>query len=315
MYEFLDEGMVYSDLDSRQKIKADWLEETKYARNTKRSYWVDLNSIRYFEQAYDRDLYQFSKSEIEEIIRTKPTSRIGVKKTLLSVISMYIDYCCERGLNLSGNPCNEIDTDNLFEVNHRLLVNNYTVLEDFYSMIDNLSISDIDKLLLTLIRYGVGSSYIGSIKWEDVNRESKLLKVKTKHKTLYLPIDDNFIARVDKAKRCESYWGEKEVTFIDKGYLIKTTKNCKWDTIEGKDVNNKINNLCRANNINRISPNNLRLSRKFDLLFGRLEKKGKITYRDYKDVLGMLDGKETQNKISWLKDLFEAISKVKTEKQ
>lgn len=311
MYSFLDEKQAYETLDQRQKNKANWLEQSNYSVNTKRSYWIALENIKYLEEAKDKDLYQFTKKEIEDLIKSKPTTRIGTKMTLFSIISMYINYCCERGLNPVGNPCDRIITSELFETNSVILEHNYLTLDKFYPMIDSLEISDIDKMLLTLLRYGVNPNSIGTVKWENVNREDLILSVKGEKGTqLYLPIDEEFIKRVDLAKSCEGY-GDK-VSFIDLGYIIKTTKNCNWDTIEPKDIHNKINNFCRANKVSRISPNDLRLARKFDLLFERLEINEEITTRDYREILLLLEGVETQNRVTGIKKLFEAISGVKT---
>lgn len=311
MYSFLDEKQTYETLDQRQKNKANWLEQSNYSANTKRSYWIALENIKYLEEAKDKDLYQFTKKEIEDLIKSKPTTRIGTKMTLFSIISMYINYCCERGLNPVGNPCDRIITSELFETNSVILEHNYLTLDKFYPMIDSLEISDIDKMLLTLLRYGVNPNSIGTVKWENVNREDLILSVKGEKGTqLYLPIDEEFIKRIDLAKSCEGY-GDK-VSFIDLGYIIKTTKNCNWDTIEPKDIHNKINNFCRANKVSRISPNDLRLARKFDLLFERLEINEEITTRDYREILLLLEGVETQNRVTGIKKLFEAISGVKT---
>ena len=311
MYSFLDEKQTYETLDQRQKNKANWLEQSNYSANTKRSYWIALENIKYLEEAKDKDLYQFTKKEIEDLIKSKPTTRIGTKMTLFSIISMYINYCCERGLNPIGNPCDRIITSELFETNSVILEHNYLTLDKFYPMIDSLEISDIDKMLLTLLRYGVNPNSIGTVKWENVNREDLILSVKGEKGTqLYLPIDEEFIKRIDLAKSCEGY-GDK-VSFIDLGYIIKTTKNCNWDTIEPKDIHNKINNFCRANKVSRISPNDLRLARKFDLLFERLEINEEITTRDYREILLLLEGVETQNRVTGIKKLFEAISGVKT---
>ena len=310
MYKFLDEGITYSDLDTMQKTKADWLEESNYSDNTKRSYWIALNGVRYMEESLNKDLYQFTKREIEDLIKSKPTTRIGTKMTLFSVISMYINYCCERGLNPVVNPCDRIITSELFEANARLLEHNYLTLNKFYDMLDNLDISEIDRMLLTLLRYGVNPNDVGKIKWEDVDKENKILKVDTGKKVLYLPVDDEFINMVDIAYFCEGY--KEKVVFIDLGYIIKTTKNCNWETIEPKDIHNKINNFCRANKVPRISPNDLRLARKFDILFDRLENNKEITMNDYREVLELLDGVETQNRVTGIKNLFEAISGTKT---
>ena len=311
MYSFLDEKQTYETLDQRQKNKANWLEQSNYSVNTKRSYWIALENIKYLEEAKDKDLYQFTKKEIEDLIKSKPTTRIGTKMTLFSIISMYINYCCERGLNPVGNPCDRIITSELFETNSVILEHNYLTLDKFYPMIDSLEISDIDKMLLTLLRYGVNPNSIGTVKWENVNREDLILSVEGEKGTqLYLPIDEEFIKRIDLAKSCEGY-GDK-VSFIDLGYIIKTTKNCNWDTIEPKDIHNKINNFCRANKVSRISPNSLRLARKFDLLFERLEINEEVTTRDYREILLLLEGVETQNRVTGIKKLFEAISGVKT---
>jgi len=302
-YSFLEKDLSYRDLDLLRKNKADWLANSDYAENTKKSYWIHFNSIRPFETKKSKDLCWFTKDEIEEVMNSKEAKRLKVRQSLYSVIKKYMVYSFDRGI-ISYNPCDDIDSASLLGEPKV----NYVRLDEFYNFIDSLEMSDIDKLLLTLFRYGVEVDNIGSIKWSDLNESKKELKVNS----LVLPVDERFVERVHKAKVCKHY--HDKVTFIDKGYMIKTSKNCTWDKIPKEQVNNKINNICIFNNIDRISSNDLKTSRKFDLLFNLLALFREVNTDDYRRVISVFDKDVTDNKVSRLKTLFEHISGVKSKR-
>lgn len=313
MYGFLDEDMTYESLNEYQKRKADWLEEMsyRYSETTQRTYWILLNTrVNFLELSKEKELYDWNKEEIIQTIKTTATTSETTKTILFSTISMYIAWACEKGFCHEGNPCEDIDTTGLFNINDEAKKQQYKTLQEFYEFIFGLNCSDVDRALLTLLRYGVPIYSVGSVKWEDVDRENKILNVYSEDKgELSLPIDNLFIMIIDKAKSCNEYSpGQKKVVYVDFGYIVKATPIVRWQQISAEDVYNKLGNLSKLNRINRISVPNLNMNRRFDLLFDRYKQNGEVTNIDIDEVNEIFDNTYTVNKNSRVRRDFQLIS-------
>jgi len=319
MYGFLDEDMTYESLNEYQKRKADWLEEMtyRYSDTTRRTYWIVLNTrINFLEVDKQKDLYDWNKEEIVQTIKTTATTSESSKRVLFSTIYTYITWACEKGFNDKGNPCEDIDKTGLFDMSSEAKKQMYKTLQEFYEFIFGLNCSDVDRALLTLLRYGVPIDNVGTVRWEDVDRENKILNIyREDEELLKLPIDNLFIMIIDNAKKCNEYSpGQKKVVYVDYGYIIKATPTVKWKHISAEDVYNKIGNLSKANRINRISVPNLNISRKFDLLFEIYKKNGVVTNIDIEEVIMRVDGKSSVSKNTRVKRDFQLISGYEVEK-
>lgn len=99
-YEFLEKSIKYGELNIFQKHKADWLEESnKYAPATKKSHWINLNTKVNFMEIYkNRDLYDFSKEEIVELVKNIQTKSHNTKVVLFSTISRYMEWVYKKVL-------------------------------------------------------------------------------------------------------------------------------------------------------------------------------------------------------------------------
>lgn len=318
MYDFLDEGKTYESLNEYQKCKADWLEEMshRYSNATKRTYWILLNTrINFIELNKQKELYNWTKEEIFQTIKDTTTTSETTKTILFSTISMYISWACEKGFCREGNPCDRINTTGLFNVSEEAKKQMYKTLQEFYEFIFGLNCSDVDRALLILLRYGVPIDNVGSIKWEDVDRENKILNVYREDKDpLRLPIDNLFIMIIDRAKSCDEYSpGQKKVVYVDYGYIVKATPIVRWQQMSAVDVYNKIGNLSKQNKINRISVPNLNMNRRLDLLFDIYKKNGVVTNINIDDVNEIYDGEMVTGigKLTRVKRDFELISGAK----
>jgi integrase len=314
---FLDEGDVYESLNIYQKHKADWLlEKDKYSDVTKRNYYISLDSkVNYAEVAKGKDLYDWNKEEIIKLVKNMATKSRSSKISLFSIISMYINWAVERGFNYVGNPCDTIDTKDLFTPSELALKESYQDLQEFYDFIFDLQhCSDVDRAIMTLLRYGVKIEHIGKIRWEDVDRENKMLYIydeERQEKILQLPIDNLFIIVMEKAKACEKrQFQGSDLFYDDRGYIIKTTERYSWETIDKRNVYNRLGEITRKNKINRISVPDLRLARRYDLLYSILDETGEVTTGDVIDVINIVDGKPTEAKLITLRNTFELISGV-----
>ena len=112
-----------TDLDEYQKNKVEWLLNTNYNYETKRSYYSVLDSrIHALEVALNKDLYKFTQVEIENIIKGVNSFSVQTAQALFSMINSYIQWTVEIGLNNKGeNPCSKIIIKDVVKVNSNAL--------------------------------------------------------------------------------------------------------------------------------------------------------------------------------------------------
>ena len=337
MYEFLDEDVKYDGLNEYLKRKADWLEEVedRYSDTTKRTYWILLTTrVNFLELNKEKELYNWTKQEIIQAIKTTATTSMTTKSMLFTTISNYIGWAYKKGYNYVGNPCDSIDTTGLFDVSDEAKKQQYKTLQEFNEFIYGLDCTDVDRAMLTLLRYGVPIDNVGTIKWEDVDREKKILNVYSEEKGLLeLPIDNSFIRFIDSAKNCftkprkqskaslkrvnKKETEMEDINYLDIGFIIKTTERVDWQHMSAEDVYNKLGNLSKSNGINRISVPNLNMNRRFDLLFEKYKQNDMVTNIDIDDVNEIYDNTFTVNKNSRVRRDFQLISglDIKTKKR
>jgi hypothetical protein len=321
MYEFLDMNLNYETLDEFQKFKANWLEEADYySHSSKVNYWRLLNrKVHGVEVVKGKNLFDFDKQEIIELVKYLPTKSITTKQQLYTAISKYMEWASLKGYNYVGNPCDTIVPTELFTVNEMAFKEQYIEISDFINFIYDLDCSDVDRAMLTLLRYGVSIDEVGKVKWEDISADGKFLRVKHETKELELPIDGIFMMMMDKAKNChyrnlykkKSTMKEetevKIVSYRNSEYIVKPLENVEWDFMNGTTAYNRISVISKANKIQRISVPDLNNSRKYDLLFNIVDKKNNITKRDIQHVLGIFDD-VTESKSVRFKKNFELLS-------
>jgi hypothetical protein len=337
MYDFLDEGVTYEGLNQYLKRKADWLEEVenKYSDTTKRTYWILLNTrVNFLELSKEKELYDWNKQEIIQTIKTTATTSSTTKSMLFTTISNYIAWAYKKGYNYVGNPCDSIDTTGLFDVSDEAKKQQYKTLQEFNEFIYGLDCTDVDRAMLTLLRYGVPIDNVGTMRWKDVDRENKILNVYSEDKGLLkLPIDNSFIRFIDSAKNCftkprkqsksslartnKKETDMEDIQYLDIGFIVKTTEKVDWQHMNPEDVYNKLGNLSKTNGINRISVPNLNMSRRFDLLFDRYKQNGVVTNIDIDEVNEIFDNTFTVNKNSRVRRDFLLVSgiEIKTKKR
>lgn len=287
MYEFLGEDITINDLNLYQRHKADWLEKNKeYSKATKKTYWVLINNnICPKEREKNKDINDFSNKEIQEIMNGLDNMKTAT--ILKSIISKYINLESRGNIKIKPNI-------------------KYQTLDKFYMVIKNLRCSDIDKMILILARYGVNTQDIGSIKWNQVNKNNMILKLNDK---VGLSIDERFVKYLDRAYQCNSYdYKTSILNYIDKGYIIKVSDKTETDTLNRDSLYTRVHALSKNNGLAKISLRELNSYRQYDLLFDILKQKGKFNYNDVKEILIVLYGSSTKNKAQYLKERFEIIS-------
>ena len=297
-------------LNKFSENKLIFIEDLMFSNNTKERYWSILDSdlITTSENNKDKDLYEFTSEEIIEVVSALPTTKIRTQKQVLSVINRYINHAIERGWLSTGiNPCDIIKANDDIHSNKESLKRTYMNLDEFYNWIENLEASDVDIMLLVLLRYGCTMKEICNLVYDDVNVYDKTLNVNGKK----YPIDYTFINYVEKAYCCNEY---EDIVYQDSNYIIKPTKKTRSNKVNENSLRNKMTMIADKNSIDRPSINALNKSRKFDLILDVYNKKKILYYSDIEDVLKIFDDNMTDNKSFVLKENFEEMFGIKVNK-
>ena len=297
-------------LNKFSENKLIFIEDLMFSNNTKERYWSILDSdlITTSENNKDKDLYEFTSEEIIEVVSALPTTKIRTQKQVLSVINRYINHAIERGWLSTGiNPCDIIKANDDIHSNKESLKRTYMNLDEFYNWIENLEASDVDIMLLVLLRYGCTMKEICNLVYDDVNIYDKKLNVNGKK----YPIDSMFINYVEKAYCCNEY---EDIIYQDSNYIIKPTKKTRSNKVNENSLRNKMTMIAEKNSIDRPSINALNKSRKFDLILNIYNEKKILYYSDIEDVLKIFDDNMTDNKSFVLKENFEEMFSIKVHK-
>ena len=283
----------YKKLNRFYDNKINFIKERGYKEESsiKKYLYVILNeNIALAEKNKDKDLYDFSTSEIVDLINnTFITVKTGVKNQNFNIIKTYIDWAIERGLLVTGiNPCDSI-TDNDFKISEKMAKNYYQTLDEFYDWLKELKCSNVDKALITLVRYGVEIKETVKLQFKDINKEEKTIVIRNNNDVKFLPIDDRFIEVMEKSKYCSEY--DKTSYVQDNDYIVKQTQKGRSERPEINSIRNRFNIISVSNGIARINPTMLKDNREYDLLLEIAEQNGQLITKDFKDIIQIFNYK------------------------
>lgn len=295
--------------DEYENNKINWLRDDEnngyISEKTKITYYRLLDvHVHSSEIANNKDLRKFTSVEIESLVKGAITNSSITKRAIFAAINNYMIYNVERGF-ISYNPCDSISTTDLFEVNNKALKEQYMTLDEFYKYIDKLSADDVERMVYVLVRYGVPTSDIPNVKWEDLNIEEMTLTTTVKKKVVSLPIDEEFIKRVELCKACSRY--------EDGGYMIKTINGYPSSVSRIYGI---IDRVSKATEVAKLDMGILFKNRRYDLALGIYEVEGQIRLSDLKEILDTLGVSSTNSSLSTFKKELENIFdlEVKTQK-
>ena len=314
-----------TDLDEYQKNKVEWLLDSNYNYETKRSYYSVLDSrVHALEIALNKDLYKFTQVEIEDIIKSVNSFSLQTAQALFSIINSYIQWTVEIGMNTKGeNPCNKIIIKDVVNVNSNALKELYTTKEEFYNNIMSLEGSIIDKTIIMLLRYGVRLVDIPSLRYENVNATDMTLNVENEGGILNIPIDDLLLKCIKECESTDEYerLSNKRDTitrYLDFGYIIKVTEKgynrSGEEMINPRTIHTRIKKLFDENGLQKINVNSLKNMAMFDILLDIYEENGKLTFEDADNVIKIFDNIDNNNlkvKSFRIRELFTLISDIK----
>lgn len=323
-----EENKETVEISEYEENKITWINDDEnngyLSERTKITYLGVMNThILDVEKMYNKDLRLFTSVEIQNLVKSAITNSVSTKRTIFAAINNYMVYCVLRGF-ISYNPCDVIDTTNLFKVNIKVHQKNYTTLDGFYEFLDNLDGSVIDKMMFLMCRYGINVNEMGTIRWDDIDLvNGKKIKVMRKDQVIWLDIDDRFIDYVKRCKNCKEKvvmaagrrreGDSKNVShkeYYDYGYIIKSTVEGK-EVVSPNSIYNSMAAICKINELSKIDVNLLSKARAYDYCLDLYAKKGILENKDLIAVLKHLSQTSTPNAASVLKKRLLGIFNIK----
>lgn len=323
-----EENKETVEISEYEENKITWINDDEnngyLSERTKITYLGVMNThILDVEKMYNKDLRLFTSVEIQNLVKSAITNSVSTKRTIFAAINNYMVYCVLRGF-ISYNPCDVIDTTNLFKVNIKVHQKNYTTLDGFYEFLDNLDGSVIDKMMFLMCRYGINVNEMGTIRWDDIDLvNGKRIKVMRKDQVIWLDIDDRFIDYAERCKNCKEKvvmaagrrreGDSKNVSYkeyYDYGYIIKSTVEGK-EVVSPNSIYNSMAAICKINKIPKMDVNLLSKARAYDYCLDLYAKKGILENKDLIAVLKHLSQTSTPNAASVLKKRLLDIFNIK----
>nr|DAQ97527.1 MAG TPA: tyrosine recombinase [Caudoviricetes sp.] len=302
--QYIEETTNEGQLNKYQKNKLQWLYDSKYSYNSKLNFWkLFKRNVDFVELEKNKDVYDFDRQEIIDLIKNTPTTKVSTKLTIFSMISRYIDWAVQRGFNYMGNPCDTINVHKILDIDTEVTKEQYKSLHDFYDWLGQLKrATPVDKMILLMLRYGIDVKNIGEIKMQDMDIEKNILHCKNGDIEVSLPIDEEFIQMAIKSNECIE---SDDVSYIVSDYIAKVQTNMQVPTLDKTVIYNRINVIFKRAEEKRISIPLLNLSRRYDILYNKYLLNGEVTIDDVKETLKIFNGKFTPNQALTLKRNFE----------
>lgn len=305
--EYTFTGRPNDKIDSYMKRKLTFLNEMinkgVFKDNTALVYYDMFKAhINYLENAKGKDLYQFTQSELVEIVKNAKTTSKRTKRTIVSTITSYIDWVnnCTDWDTIKEDPFLGINLESLLEINARAIQKSYLTLTKFWVMINDMEkeVDATDLVILVLARYGVPNNLLADVEWKMVG-EKFLTITNSEGKELNLPIDEKFINYINKVKNIKEYDasnipGRSKIRIMeDYGYVIKTTSDSEAGKVKDATIYTRCNKIFTKTGYKRISTSKLNTFRKFDFLNELAEEKANVITLDDLKYINSIFSKST----------------------
>lgn len=283
-----------------QQNKINFLNEIYSKKTTQESYWsIFKNYFNEIEEDKNKDIYELSKIEIEELMHSLPTTSLRAIKTIWSLLNNYMKWAINREYRNSTNPFEEMNIEEFTQISKKVAKKKYHSLDDVYAqceyLVNTLDFSVQEVMPIILSRYGIVGkqlSWMVSLKSSHIDREKKIVNIYENEKLItILPVDDRFITWIEKSIECRELVVEikstekpivKKFQYLYNGYILKSTRNT--EKVNKQSIYTTMNKIFSSLSKKRVSFTEYLNSRKFDLLFGLKNENGYITYDDIRCV-------------------------------
>jgi site-specific recombinase XerD len=277
---------LLKDYDKTKGNKLKFLNELYDAENTIKNMWsIYNNHIIEHERELEKDIMFFSNLEVDEVIANRFMFAPPTKDAIINFINKYKDWGVSKKQILNNN-IKAIDRKTTTRSMSNVLINKVWGLGEFYNLIIKIEQTSVlgNAIPLLLARYGIiGKELIEmrQLKWEDIDREKKQVKIVESGKSpRVIEVDDRFIEWIDK------YKNEVDASEEDFGYVLKKPKKNQSDDnliISRHTIDSKIYRACDDAKIPRIAIGDLLKSRYIDYLL-EIRKERKLSVDDFEWV-------------------------------
>lgn len=274
------------------------------------------------EQTIKKDLYLFNEEEVTQLIISVPTSSIRIKRSLITLCDMYIDYYVKiKKLRIGVNPFDTIDTNELsFTVNKKSLRNEYISLDDFYQLCYKAEKNECSYrtiLIALLARYGIfgdKAKYLLDIKEEHIDRTANTISIiddDTKELlTVIYVYDQRIYEWIDKAidenVLISSSTGKEMYFHYSEGRLIKTNR-AKSNRVSFPRLYGLLKNFFDDAEHNVIPFKKLVRCAKFDAIDKTYAANGVLTIEDFRLIDKMYTPENSETSYCLLKSDYKII--------
>lgn len=300
----ITEDEMYKIFNSKSEFeinKNNFLNDFYVKSSTKQTeYYLYNATILYNEQVKNKDISEFSSSEIKDVVESVPTGSSGQQYRVFKFINQYCKWRVDKGF-ISLNPCDNLDKKD-FTTNVKALKNKVIGMDKFWDMINTMLRNGCHvQLLLPLVlsRYGIygKNAYdLLHLRYEQINTEEKIVNLFYEDGTLKtsLLIDDRFINIIERSKHDNIVDSAYNGVYLDTGYVLKRSSLAGEN---GGDIETT-SGLVRRGNLAyefaegypKIKYNNLIKSRKLDFIFN-IRSNRKINTEDVLNVIRIFDPK------------------------
>jgi len=177
-----------------------------YSESSGKTYLSILDGTKSKEIQFNKSLYEFNQTEIEDLIKSKKLDSLNSVKLYVNVIKSFIRYCVETGYATH---------DPLGNVNNSEWIKQFIPAEKPYlpdyklnELVDKC-INPQDAVVLQLLFEGVcGKEYseLLNLKVSDVNTKDSTLKLNNQGKIRYLEVSQKCIDLIFQADKQEDYY-------------------------------------------------------------------------------------------------------------
>jgi hypothetical protein len=279
--------------------KNNFLNDFYVKASTKQTeYYLYNSSILYHEEAKDKDISQFTSSEIKDLVESVPTSSKGQQYRVFKFINQYCKWMVSQRF-ISLNPCDSLDKND-FTANVRALRNKVIGLDKFWDTMELMMGNGCHiQLLLPLVlsRYGIygKDAYdLLHLRYEQVDVENKIVTLYYEDGTFKtkLPIDDRFIQMIERSKVEDTVDSMYNAYYLDTGYIARRSSLAGANAGDIETIPSMVKRVNTAYSYIKGHPkikfNNLVKSRKLDFIF-RIRENRKINTEDVLNVIRLFE--------------------------
>lgn len=278
-------------------------------KTMKTSYNALKKNVIDTEVIKDKDLMNFNVAELINLMNSIPTSSVSTKERVYYLIDNYLDWCTSQGY-IALNNLKGLSKDELCRVNKKIVTYKVISIEDLSFYCNKATTtgksSVIDVLPLILSRYGiVGTklSRIINLRWSDIYRDKKLVRIVEENKDIFFPVDDLFLDWIDRAYKCEEHLGVK---YIDDGYVIKKKADVEGEITDAY-IYNRLVLVFRYASMPRMSFKTLEFSRKVDFLLSIREERV-LDSSDFRTITNMFYPETSPSSTNTLIRYYESLT-------